>query len=90
MEHQVSQKVYVTYFNDKVVVRRLKPTLVSLDIPRNVVDFVFANIKGFVDKPFDGKDRLELQTPDPDWNVVKYLFMKKCMFSWETTILDIE
>lgn len=90
MEHQISQKVFVSYNDKHVVVRRVKPTILSLEIPLKVVNFIFANIKGFVDKPFDGKERVEMSTPDPVWTINKYHFMKKVMFSIETSILDIE
>lgn len=90
MEHQISQKVFVTYTNDKVIIKRVKPTLVTLEVPRAVVDYVFSNIKKFVERSFDGKDRIDMQTPDPHWSLSKYYFMKKVMFSWETTVMDIE
>lgn len=72
------------------MIKRIKPSLVTLEVPRQVVDYVFQNIKSFVDRPFDGKDRVEMNTPDPHWSISKYFFMKKVMFSWETTIMDIE
>lgn len=85
MAVEINEKIRILFLEDRQVeIKRVKPTIRTLIVPSDIIDWSIENIQELLDKPFGDNNRVETPTPDNAWTFFKSRYYGNLMLGFQT------